>query len=70
MYNPAVSHFIDKISLGDQSDNSRIHPIALQNSQLIEKTIDDLNRIVIITPNKYYAAYWASVLSIFSRIKK
>jgi len=70
MYNPAVSHFIDKISLGDQSDNSRIHPIALQNSQLIEKTIGDLNRIVIIIPNKYYSAYWASVLSIFSRIKK
>jgi len=72
MYNPAVSHFIDKISLGDQdqSDNSQIHQIALLNSELIEKTIGDLNRIVIIIPNKYYSAYWASVLSIFSRIKK
>ena len=70
MYNPAVSHFINNIALGNQSENSRIHPIALQNSELIEKTIGDLNRIVILIPNKYYAAYWASVLSIFSRIKR
>ena len=70
MYNPAVSHLINNIALGNQSENSRIHPIALQNSELIEKTIGDLNRIVILIPNKYYAAYWASVLSIFSRIKR
>ena len=70
MYNPAVNHFINNIALGNQSVNSRIHPIAVQNSELIEETIRGLNRIVILKPNKYYSAYWASVLSIFSRIKK
>ncbi len=66
------NHFT-KIYLGESEDNdslkSSIHPIAIFNAELIEKAIDELNRIVIITPNKYYSAYWASVLSVFSRIK-
>ena len=61
-------NFIQNISLGNLEQAGTIHPVSIENSKLLERTIQQRKRLAILLPVKYYSAYWASVISVFHRI--
>ena len=61
-------NFIQNISLGNPEQAGTVHPISIENSRLLERTIQQRKRLAILLPVKYYSAYWASVISVFHRI--